>query len=102
MLSSSAFIGKENVTPDMPPAWAISAKNHLLGAELGAEWRVCIQGWIDLENMLGYGVVARARVCIYFSTFLNSDLIDAPQAALLAIALHPEEWLKLTKLLSNP
>jgi hypothetical protein len=92
--SSSAFIGKENVSPDMPPAWAISAKNHLLGAELGAEWRVCIQGWIDLEKMLGYGAVAGARVCTYFPAFLHSDLIDASQAALPAIALRPEEWLK--------
>jgi hypothetical protein len=91
---SSALAGKENIAPNLPPDWAISAKNHLLGSELGAEWRACVQGWIDLENLLGYGAVAGARVCTLFPAFLNSDLIDAPQAALPAIALRPEEWSK--------
>lgn len=63
---SSALAGKENIAPNLPPDWAISAKNHLLGAELGAEWKMCVQGWVDLENMLEYGAVAGARVCTYF------------------------------------
>jgi hypothetical protein len=64
--------GKENVNPNTPPGWAITAKDYLLGTELGGEWRVCVHGWIEVENMLGYGGVAGAKVCIFF-IYWDSD-----------------------------
>jgi hypothetical protein len=68
----SAPVGKENVNPNMPPDWAITAKDYLLSTELGAEWRACVHGWIGVENMLGYRGVTGAKVCTFF-IYWNSD-----------------------------
>jgi hypothetical protein len=63
-------VEKENfppTTPSSPPDWAIAAKNDLLGTDLGAEWRECVQGWIELEEALGYGSITRSRVRTYYT-----------------------------------
>ena len=67
---SLVSIEKENIPPTSPPTWAIAAKNYLLGTDLGADWRACVQGWIELEAMLEYGSVAGSRVCSYYMFYI--------------------------------
>jgi hypothetical protein len=92
-LPSCAPVGKENVPLISLPDWAITAKKYLLGIDLGAEWRVCVQRWSDLEKVLGYGALAGTKVCTCLLD-LSDVLMNASQAALPAIALCPEEWSK--------
>jgi hypothetical protein len=86
-------VEKENVPPSLVPNWAIAAKKYLLGTDLGAEWAGCVQGWLELEETLGYGSVSGSKVCTYMFRF-SKILIDVSQAALPAVASRPEEWSK--------
>ena len=87
---------KENIPPNTMPDWAIAAKEHLLGMELGAEWRVCVQCWVELESALGYGSIAGSKVnCSYMRSCRSDESMHYNlQAALPAVTLRPEEWSK--------
>jgi hypothetical protein len=76
---------KENIPPSSPPEWAIATKYYLLGTDLGAEWRGCVEGWIELEEILGYEAFSRSKART-FSCLIFEVLIDVSQAALPAIA----------------
>jgi len=60
----ATVVEKENTPPDSPPNWAISAKNFLLVRNLGGDWNSCVEAWLELEGMLGYGTVSGTKVCI--------------------------------------
>jgi hypothetical protein len=59
---------KENI-PGATPEWTIASHDHLLNSDLGKDWMACVQAWFELEQELGYGSQAGAKVCllIYFS-----------------------------------
>jgi len=57
-------VEKENIPPDSPPSWAISAKNFLLVRDLGEEWNLCVMAWSELEGILGYGTISGTKVRI--------------------------------------
>jgi len=65
---TSASVDKENIPPNSRPNWAITTQDHLLGMELGAEWRACVYHWVELEEILGYGAVTGTRVSPFTQT----------------------------------
>ena len=49
---------KENTPPVAPrqaKEWVTSAKEHLLGLNLGEEWKLCVDTWLAVEASLDYG-----------------------------------------------
>ena len=59
--TASARIEKENA-PTTTPEWAITAHDHLLKSDLGKDWTTCVQAWFELEQELGFGSQAGAKV----------------------------------------
>ena len=74
--AGSAHIEKENISPSTIPEWTIASHDYLLKSDLGKEWTACVQAWFELEQDLGYGSQAGAKVCllIFFSSSRTSDL----------------------------
>ena len=73
--TGSAHIEKENI-PSTTPEWTIASHEHLLKSDLGEDWTACVRAWYELEEVLGYGSQAGAKVCLsfYFQSG-TSDLI---------------------------
>jgi hypothetical protein len=63
--TGSPPIGKENI-PSTTPDWTIASHEHLLKSDLGEDWTACVQAWYELEEGLGYGSQAGAKVCLIF------------------------------------
>jgi hypothetical protein len=67
--TASPHIEKENIH-STTPEWTIASHNHLLKSDLGKDWTACVQAWFELEQELGYGSKAGAKVflLIFFSS----------------------------------
>ena len=63
--TGSAHIEKENI-PSTTPEWTIASHEHLLKSDLGEDWTACVGAWFELEQELGYGSLAGAKVCPLF------------------------------------
>ena len=63
---ASPHIEKENI-PSATPDWTIASHDHLLKSDLGEEWTACVRAWFELEQELGYGSQAGAKVCPFLS-----------------------------------
>ena len=59
--TASARIEKEN-TPSVTPEWATASHDLLLKSDLGKDWKTCVQTWFELEQELGFGSQAGAKV----------------------------------------
>ena len=70
--TASAHIEKENI-PSTSPEWAIASHEHLLKSDLGEDWTACVLAWFELEQDLGYGSKAGAKVC-YSLSFQDGTL----------------------------
>jgi hypothetical protein len=62
--AGSAHIEKENIPPSTIPEWTIASHDYLLNSDLGKDWTACVQAWFELEQDLGYGSQAGAKVCL--------------------------------------
>lgn len=61
--SSISSIGKsENVPPGQRPDWVDIVKKHLQECDLGHEWTTCVEGWLVLEEQLGFGTLPGSKV----------------------------------------
>ena len=74
--TASAHIETENIPPSTIPEWTIASHDHLLNSDLGKDWTACVRAWFELEQELGYGSQAGAKVCllVFFSSSWTSDL----------------------------
>ena len=63
--TASAHVEKENI-PSTTPKWAVDSNDHLLKSDLGEDWTACVLVWFELEQELGYGSQAGAKVCLFF------------------------------------
>jgi hypothetical protein len=61
MYTASAHVEKEN-TPSVTPEWATASHDLLLKSDLGKDWKTCVQTWFELEQELGFGSQAGAKV----------------------------------------
>lgn len=52
----------ENVVPGQCPEWVILAKKHFLEHDLGVEWISCVEGWLVVEEQLGFGTIPGFKV----------------------------------------
>ena len=63
--TGSTHIEKENI-PSTTPKWTIASHEHLLKSDLGEDWTACVGARFELEQELGYGSLAGAKVCPLF------------------------------------
>ena len=54
---------KENIPPVAPQQsteWVTLVKEQMLQPNLGEDWRLCVEGWLALEELLDYGAKTKA------------------------------------------
>jgi hypothetical protein len=52
----------ENVPPGQRPEWVDIVKQRFLECDLGHEWASCIEGWLVVEEKLGFETISGCKV----------------------------------------